>query len=252
LEPGSGERRYAAVPRFFVEGVHAVGERVALRGDDARKLSVVLRARAGQRVEVCDSAGNAFGGLVVLEGPAVEVELVERLTHAAEPQIELILAQAIPKGAKMDFVIEKATELGVARIVPIVTERTIADAGRPKVERWRRLARSAAQQSGRVVIPEIDEPIELRRFVENAGAMRLLLPWELAQTVPLRERLPALIADARSIAVVIGPEGGFSHAEVEHAVNAGAVPLSLGSRILRTESAGLVLLSAILYAAAEI
>jgi len=248
----SVERSSTNAPRFFVEGSHTIGEVVSLRGDDARKLTVVLRARSGDAVEVCDSAGTAFAGRIRLAGSAVEVELVEHLAAAPEPVIEITLAQAIPKGAKMDFVIEKATELGVARIVPIVTERTIGDPGATKVERWRRLARAAAQQSGRPIIPRIDAPTRLDQFFASAGSMRLLLPWELAESVPLRERLPALIADARSVAVVVGPEGGLSHAEVERAVAAGAAVLSLGARILRTESAGLVVLSAILYAAGEI
>jgi 16S rRNA (uracil1498-N3)-methyltransferase len=180
------------------------------------------------------------------------VDVVERRVRPAESRIEMTLAQAVPKGAKMDFVVEKATELGVARIVPLLTERTLGDPSPGKLERWRRLARSAAQQSGRDRIPAIDEPLGIERFIAQARSMPMLLPWELAERVPLRERLGPLLAGADRIAVIIGPEGGLSHSEAEQAGVAGALVVSLGARILRSETAGLVVLSAVLYAAGEI
>ena len=242
-----------SLPRFFVEGAHDVGDVVALQGADARKVRLVLRRATGDAVELFDSTGSAFVGSLRVDARGVDVRIERRASAAREPALQMTLAQAIPKGAKMDFVIEKATEAGAARIVPLVTERTIGDPGPAKVDRWRRLARSAAQQSGRATIPAIDAPIGLAAFLSaEAGRSRLIVPWELAERVALRERLPALLAGAKDVAIVIGPEGGLSHAEVDAARAAGATVVSLGERILRTETAGLVLLSALLYAAGDL
>jgi len=162
--------------------------------------------------------------------------------------------QAIPKSSKMDYVVEKATELGVTRIVPLLTERSIAAFRRTgKIERWRRLARSASQQSGRRDVPEVTEPSTWDEFCARAPSFdRALVPWELADPVPLRDHLPQLLAGVRTVAIAIGPEGGLSHDEIERAATAGAVTISLGRRILRTETAGLVVCSALRYAAGDL
>jgi 16S rRNA (uracil1498-N3)-methyltransferase len=150
----------------------------------------------------------------------------------------------------MDFVVEKLTELGAASIVPLKSERTIVtDVSAQKIERWRRLAKTAAQQSGRTEIPAIPDPVAFDDLLGAFGKYDVVLfPWELASGPPLRERLPALVQDARSILVVIGPEGGFSHAEANAAERAGGHLISLGGTILRTETAALVALSILSYA----
>ncbi|MBV9646523.1 MAG: 16S rRNA (uracil(1498)-N(3))-methyltransferase [Candidatus Eremiobacteraeota bacterium] len=240
------------LPRFFVEGVHAVGDVVTLTGADARKLVVVLRSRSGDEVELCDSAGQTFLARLQVERAAVMATVFKARARASEPRLHITLAQAVPKGAKMDFVVEKATELGVATVIPLLTERAEAVPSAAKLERWRRLARAASTQSGRTTIADVAEPATFDQFLDSAGATRLFMPWELSEQVPLRDQLPSLVRDVARIAVVIGPEGGFSHAEAERATTAGAAILSLGSRILRTETAGLVLLSALLYACGEL
>jgi 16S rRNA (uracil1498-N3)-methyltransferase len=174
-------------------------------------------------------------------------QLVTRPTESAR---EIVLCQAVPKGAKMDYVVEKATELGVRRIVPLRTERTVAEAGSPaRLERWRRLARTAAAQCGRTRVPAVDAPAAWSDAIASlaAAGTLLLFPWELAERVPLRETLPRLLAGDGPIAVLIGPEGGISHEEAALAVAAGARAVSLGPRIFRTETAGLVVVSALLY-----
>jgi 16S rRNA (uracil1498-N3)-methyltransferase len=154
----------------------------------------------------------------------------------------------------MDFVVEKATELGVAAILPFASERTVGDRERAgKLERWRRLAKAAAQQCGRADVPEIAAPVDvatLARSLENYDAA--LIPWELAEPVPLRRRLPGFIATARSALVAIGPEGGLSHAEAQALEEAGGHLVSLGSRVFRTETAGLVACSALLYESGDV
>jgi 16S rRNA (uracil1498-N3)-methyltransferase len=242
------------VPRFFVDGAYAVGETVPLGSGDARKVLVVLRGRTGDALEVCDSSGCAFSATLVVDGERAIARLDAVVERPSESRVEIVLAQAIPKGAKMDFVVEKATELGVARVVPLVTERTIGDGERGgKVDRWRRLARAAAQQCGRLRVPEVSNAVGWDAFLSQAArGDRLLMPWELAERVPLRDQLPAAVAGARRVVVLIGPEGGISHGEGERAAAAGAQTLSLGSRILRTETAGLVVISALLYELGEL
>ncbi len=225
-----------------------------LAGADARKLLVVLRAKDGDRVEICDSSGSSFSATLAIDGSRVRARLGDAHEPPAPRAIELVLAQALPKGQKMDFAIEKATELGIACIIPFTSERSVAGAARAgKLERWRRLAHTAAQQCGRRDVPAVEDPVEWDVLTERFRSYDLaLVPWELAEPIPLRERLPALLRGARSVLIAIGPEGGLSHAEVQRAADAGGRLVSLGSRILRTETAGLVACSAVLYAAGDL
>ena len=240
--------------RLFVSGTFAIGDLVEPAFDDQRKLRVVLRAADGDPVIVADSSGRRFAGSVVLDDKTVRVRLTAGLQAPPAPRLSVTLAQGLPKGQKMEYVVEKATELGVARIVPFASDRSAGDTAREgKVERWRRIAKTAAEQCGRRDVPIVDDPID---FETLAARMRVaevtLFPWELADPAPLRDRLPQLIANHRDVLVAIGPEGGFTHAESRAARNAGAHVISLGNRILRTETAGLVVTSALLYASGDL
>lgn len=234
---------------FFVEGRHRPGDVVQLDGSDAHKILNVLRMRSGDRIAVVDSAAQRFSAALAIDGKSVRATLLRLEDLQPQAGVRVTVAQGVPKGQKMDFVVEKLTELGAAAIVPLQSERTIVSGvGAHKIERWRRLAKSAAQQSGRAVIPEILEPQSfdglLRQFNDYDC---VLFPWELAECELLRKRLPELLGDARTVLLIIGPEGGFSHAEAQAASGAGAHLISLGSRILRTETAGLAALAVIGY-----
>ena len=237
--------------RFFVEGVHAAGDRVAFAPDDARKLATVLRKRSGDRVQVVDSGGNAYAATLEIAGRSAHATLDERLDRAGvETTLKVTIAQAVPKGQKMDFVVEKATELGAYAIVPVRSARVAGhDTGAGKVERWRRVAKSAAQQSGRTRIPDVADVHDWDALIATFPRYdRVYVPWELAEPAPLRDVFDAELAGAERVLIAIGPEGGFGADEIERARAAGAVPISLGRRILRTETAALVVLAAILYA----
>ncbi|HTD33853.1 MAG TPA: RsmE family RNA methyltransferase [Candidatus Elarobacter sp.] len=241
--------------RFFVEGVHAVGDRVAFAPDDARKLAVVLRKQSGDRVQVVDSGGVAFAATLEVGGRDVAARLDERLDRGAvETALRVTIAQAVPKGQKMDLVVEKATELGAHAIVPVRSARVVAHETSPaKVERWRRIAKSAAQQSGRVRVPDVADVHDWDALLATFAAYdRVYVPWELADPAPLRDVFERELPAAASVLIVIGPEGGFAAAEIERARSAGASAISLGRRILRTETAALVVLSAALYARGEL
>ncbi|HEY4439201.1 MAG TPA: 16S rRNA (uracil(1498)-N(3))-methyltransferase [Candidatus Elarobacter sp.] len=240
--------------RFFVAGVHAVGDQVGFAADDARKLTTVLRKRSGDRVQIVDSGGAAYAATLAVDGRDVTAILDDVLAAPdVEPALSVTIAQAIPKGQKMDLVVEKATELGAAAIVPVKTARAVADGGPQKIERWRRIAKAAAQQSGRTRVPEVRETLEWDALLATfAGYDRVYVPWELAGGGPLRDVFERELPGARSILIAIGPEGGFAADEVERARAAGGEPISLGRRILRTETAALVVLAAVLYARAEL
>lgn len=237
-------------PRFFLSGTVASGDDIELTGADAHKIVAVLRLRTGDRIELCDSTARVFSARLDVREREVRARLDGPIADAPPPDaVRIVVAQGIPKGAKMDYVVEKLVELGVAEIVPLASERAVADASAAKRERWNRIARAAAQQCGRSEIPVIGAPASFAHLLERFAEFdRIIVPWELAERVPLRERLPDVVAGVRSLLLVVGPEGGFSHDEVETARSAGAVPVSLGARILRTETAALVLLSIVNYA----
>jgi 16S rRNA (uracil1498-N3)-methyltransferase len=242
--------------RFFITRVGVAGDRVSLAPADARKLVTVLRRRTGDAVQIVDAAGVAFAAQLEIEGKTVHAVLGLPLPgEPAETGLRIVLAQAIPKGQKMDFIVEKATELGVAAIVPLRSLRVTGErTGEHKHERWQRIARSAAQQAGRARVPTVEPEAgwdELR--ADFARYDRVYLPWEDARGGgSLRERFEADAGRGGPVLIVIGPEGGFSAAEVAGAETAGAVPVSLGSRILRTETAALVVVTAFLYARGEL
>jgi 16S rRNA (uracil1498-N3)-methyltransferase len=241
--------------RFFIAGRHAAGERVTLTPDDARKLVTVLRRQSGDRVRVVDATGTEYPARLDVAGKSVHVTLDAAVPRStAETGARIALAQAVPKGQKMDFIVEKATELGVAAILPFRSERVVGDrTGDHKHDRWQRIARSAAQQSGRSLVPLVEPIANWAELLATFVAYdRVWLPWERADAMPLRARFEPEAGNAGSVLVVIGPEGGFSEAEVDLAQAAGALPVSLGARILRTETAALAILAALLYARGEL
>jgi 16S rRNA (uracil1498-N3)-methyltransferase len=236
-------------PRFFVEGVRTSGERVDIRGGDAHKIRHVLRLDSGDELELIDSGGTLFRADIETIGETIAARLLDTIgeNDAAMPALRVDVAQAIPKGQKMDFVVEKCTELGAGAILPFSSERTVASsAGDAKIERWRRLARTAAQQCGRREVPSVGSPLSFEGLLECfEGYGVVLFPWELAPHEPLLERLPLLLSRRHCALIVIGPEGGFTHEEAERAQACGASLLWLGPRILRTETAALALLAVV-------
>jgi len=211
-----------------------------------------LRGRSGDCILVIDSAAQEFRATLTVAQGSVEAHLDELIrTHNRESTRAITLAQVVPKGQKLDYVVEKATELGLYALIPVRSSRSVGEASVNKLTRWRNLARSAAQQSGRSRVPDVEGPIDFPALVTRIRDFdAAIFAWELAER-PLRTTL-ASIGNARSILVIVGPEGGFSHEEADAAVAAGAHAVSLGSRILRTETAPLVILTAILYEGGEL
>lgn len=239
--------RLTAARRFFIEGLQQTGGVVEIAGSDAHKMAHVLHLRPGDAIEVIDSGANAFAASIEEIGQVVRVRLAETLAADRSDPLRTDVAQAVPKGQRMDFVVEKTTELGAGAILPYYSERSVTrGVGAAKLERWRRIARTAALQCGRREAPHVLDPLSFDELLAVFSEYDLVLfPWELAPQVSLRESLHAVLRDARRALVVIGPEGGFAHDEAEAARERGAVLLSLGRRILRSDTAAMVLLAVI-------
>ncbi len=234
--------------RFFVSGVHRIEETVPIEGTDVHHALHVLRLSAGDRIEIIDSGARAFVAELTGDAARLGARLIEERPRAATRELRVDVAQATPKAAKMDAIVEKATELGAMLLIPFSSERTVVRrVGDAKLQRWRRIARSAAEQCGRRDVPPVAAPISYKELLARFCAYdAVLFAWEGA-TEPLRNQLPHLLNGADSVLAVIGPEGGFSHAEVDAARECGAHIVSLGSRILRTETAAPALLAIIDY-----
>ncbi|WP_172620672.1 RsmE family RNA methyltransferase [Rubrobacter xylanophilus] len=217
--------------RIFLEDRLEPGEVFALpRGED-HHLRRVLRARSGERFEAVDAVGRLFMA-ELREGASAEA--VELLNEAGvEERAEVWLYQAVPKGKRMDLLVEKATEVGVAGITPLVCERSVVRPGGNKVERWRRIAESAARQALRLRVPEVREPVVFREAVREVRERGVLLH-NSPGLDPLEERARG------AVALLVGPEGGWSANEIEEALRCGLSLAQLGPFRLRSETAGVV------------
>lgn len=238
-----------AARRFFVEGAKEIGGIVEIDGADAHKIANVLRLSVGDRVVVIDSTARAFAASIAATGRIVRARLVEEIFDDRAPSsaLRIDIAQAVPKGRRMDFVVEKGSELGVEAFLPFYCERSVArGVGAEKAARWRRIARSAAAQCGRKEVPAVFDPVPYETLLDRFGEYdAVLFAWELATPAPLHRRLAETLPASGRALVVVGPEGGFTHAEAELAQLRGAAMLWLGPRVLRTDTAALVVLAVI-------
>ena len=226
--------------RLFLPPERLTAQRLILDGDEHQHLGRVLRARPGDQVVVFDGRGNEFDAEVVAAGrDTTELALGARRAALAAT-VRITLLQSVARGERMDWIVQKTCELGVARIVPVLTSRVVArPAGSPtRRARWEKIAREAARQSGRADVPEVSEPISLGRALAESDPQDLRLAlWEVSRGQPLRKALPST---PRPTTVLVGPEGGFSDDEIAAAKAAGFQIVTLGPRILRVETAALV------------
>jgi len=215
---------------------------VDITGSDVNYITNVLRLKKGSFVSVYDGRGKAYLARIDrIDKDKITCAVIEELSAAPEPLIRITLVQGLPKGDKMETIIQKCTELGVSEIVPLDCERsiikTIQEKAASKSRRWQRVALEASRQCRRSVVPKISEPMRLREVLKNLPEDALsLLFWEEEDKCSLKDCLRASIPAA--IFLFIGPEGGFTADEVEMAKEFGVIPVSLGQRIMRTETAG--------------
>ncbi len=217
--------------------------RAALVGPHAEHLSRVLRARVGQKFDIATGTTVRTGIVTAISDSRVEFELGEE--HPAQAAPVITLALAIFKFDRMEWAIEKATELGVARIIPIVAQRTeahLAAAAAKRSERWQRIARHASEQSRAAVVPEIAQAIKMKELVKCPIEVRIVLS-EVERDLMLKDAVPA---QSQQIACAVGPEGGWTDFELIQFLDAGWVSASLGDTILRAETAAIAAMAVIL------
>ncbi|GAB4534403.1 MAG: 16S rRNA (uracil(1498)-N(3))-methyltransferase [Thermodesulfovibrionia bacterium] len=232
--------------RLFLPPEFLSSREITITDDNARYLITVLRIRPGELLMVLDGLGNRYLCRVLgVHKKGVVVEKIERQGYSTESPLNIILAQGIAKGEKMNLIIQKATELGVTRVIPLITERSQVR-HTEKVERWRRIATSASQQSGREIVPEIEGPLDFNEFIRQMETGGGIIFFEEERVRNLKQTLNQ-IRDKREVILLIGPEGGFTDEEVNQAFERGFMSVSLGPRILRTETATITALSIIQY-----
>jgi 16S rRNA (uracil1498-N3)-methyltransferase len=240
----------APAHRFFVgPDIFTPEKTFVLQGEIAHQLSRVLRLAPGASVILLDGTGREFLAELTHfnKNGGVEGKVIEERPAPNEPRTRLTLFQALLKGEKFDYVLQKGTEIGISVFVPVLTERVIGGSSNLKLERWRKIVREAAEQTRRGLLPQVTEPVPFSEAIKLMGEAELaLLAWEDEKTVGLRSVLQSLPLTT-SVSLLIGPEGGLTTAEAEQARAAGIPSVSLGPRILRAETAGPVAAALVLY-----
>lgn len=239
--------------RFFVEPSQIRGGRAVITGSDVSHISRVLRLGPGDAITLLDGCGGVFHAVIEKAGRSeVTCAVKERLETAGGLPLKVTLVQGIPKGDKMDLIIQKGTELGVSRFIPLACERSVvrlddqARAARRR-ERWQRVAVEAAKQCRRPYIPEVARPAGWQEILSDMPSCALaLIPWEGEENVTLRDMMRENDLPAE-VYIFIGPEGGFAASEVALARAENVLPVSLGPRILRADTAALIVPAIVLY-----
>lgn len=239
--------------RFFVEPGQIGDGKIEIIGPDVNHIRNVLRMRPGEEVLVC--CGDEWEytcRIVAFEEEKVWSEIIDTQKPGKELLSRICLFQCLPKSDKMEWIIQKAVELGASEVVPVSSKRCVVKLDQKKAEhkvsRWNGVAASAAKQSKRMIVPEVQRVMSFQKALEYAKTMDVqLIPYEKAEGIAAARRRLSEIQAGQSIAVFIGPEGGFEEEEVSMAVEQGFSPISLGKRILRTETAGMTVLSILMY-----
>lgn len=244
--------------RFFVDiDGRNIGTDIIITGGDVNHIRNVLRLKNGDEILVSDGRGRDYMcSICDMDSDEVVCRVEDINDNFAELPVEVTLFQGYPKSDKMDLIVQKMVELGVHRIVPVFTARTIvkldAKKAAKKTERYRMIAEAAAKQSGRGIVPEISEPVTFARALDMASKLDMnIIPYEEAEGLEKSRRIIAEAASSThdSLGIFIGPEGGFAREEVEQAMGIGAESITLGHRILRTETAGMAVMSIIMFQA---
>jgi 16S rRNA (uracil1498-N3)-methyltransferase len=243
------------MPRFFVPKEFVKADSIYITGKEAHHILDVMRLKVSDEVVVFDGTGREYVGVVkAADRRSLEVHIKSRREPSSGDGLVLTLIQAIPKKDKMDYIVEKATELGVSGIIPVTTERTIPEWNDAKrvsiVERWRKISMEAAKQCGRSDIPDINSIVSIDEAVDRLKEYDLKLIAVLSdKAIKLKDALKD--HSGKKAAIAIGPEGDFTAEETENALTAGFKIVSLGPRVLKSDTAGLAALSIIGYEYAD-
>lgn len=235
--------------RFFVSPNQIEGQFITIIGENAKHIRTVLRCKAGDSVIVCDGQGTDYHCVITECLQTIQLEVKDKQKSIGEPSLSITLYQGIPKGEKMEWIIQKCVELGVTKIVPVMTERVIVKLEKKeekKIARWQKIAEAAAKQSERGVIPPIGSVMPYKEAIQEAAQLDgAIIPYEKEEGTTLKDIVKNI--RGKRIGVFIGPEGGFTEEEIQFAEKNGIVSITLGKRILRTETAGMTAAAILLY-----
>lgn len=238
--------------QFFVEDAQISEKDIIIEGSDVNHIKNVLRMKCGEKIRISSASGrNFYCELAELSGEIVRADIIEELEEDTELPNKIYLFQGLPKSDKMELIVQKAVELGVHEIIPVAMKNCVVKLDEKKsaskVNRWQEIAKSAAKQSKRSLIPTVAMPLSYKLAVERAKELDIVLvPYENERGMQATREVLAAIEPGKSIGIFIGPEGGFDMTEIELAKE-GAHLISLGNRILRTETAGLATLAMLIY-----
>lgn len=239
--------------QFFVEDEQIANDLVMIEGSDVNHIRNVLRMKGGEKVRISSTSGrNFFGTIDRITESVVEVHITEETASDTELPCRIVLFQGLPKNDKMELIVQKAVELGAAEVIPVAMKNCVvkldAKKAAAKTARWQEIAKSAAKQSKRSRIPAVREPVNYREAVALAEELDVvLLPYENERGMTATREVMEHIVPGQSVGIFIGPEGGFDPSEIALAKEKGMHLVSLGKRILRTETAGLATLSILMY-----
>ncbi len=240
--------------QFFVDASQIQGHKIIITGKDVNHIKNVLRMKKGEEISVSNGVDGKEYRCGIEEFS--DEEIICTLRFIKEEGLELssrvYLFQGLPKADKMEFVIQKAVELGVYEVIPVSCRRAVvkldAKKEKSKTVRWQGIAEAAAKQSKRGIIPQVKNVMTMKEAISYSRKCHVrMIPYELAEDMKETKRMIDGLKPGEDIAVFIGPEGGFEEAEIKEAVESGIVPITLGRRILRTETAGMTVLSWIMY-----
>lgn len=245
------------MPRFFFKPQDKADTSIKLSGSDVSHITTVLRLGIGEMIELCDGCGNDYLAQIdSIKGDLLIAKARFMRFSYAEPGIDATLYQSMSKGDKMDEVVQKCVELGIRRIVPVISKRTVVkldnfQEARKKTERWAKIAKEAAKQSGRGIIPEVRLPLSFSEALRNKGQSLGIVASEYERDLGLGDVFKSKNGFNHSIAILAGPEGGWEQSELKEAQESGWISFTLGPRILRTETAGITVVSIIMFLAGE-
>ncbi len=246
------------MPKFFVPKENILENKIIINNDDVLHIKKVLRASVGDELTLCDGKGiNYFTKISNIEDRQILCDILSSEKSNTEANIEVTIFQGIPKASKMDYIIQKTTELGVVNIVPCEMSRCVSKIenskdAKKKVDRWQKIAEEAAKQSGRGIIPTVSEPVSFKNAVSMMNSYDLVFaPYECEEQKKLKDILNSK-KDIKTVAFMIGPEGGFDLNEIKILSESDIPTVTLGKRILRTETAGEAVLAMVMYELGDI
>lgn len=239
--------------KFFVLKDNIIENMAYISGEDVKHIYKVLRLEPGDNISINNCAGEEFSAVIKsVNKEQVQAQILKKLSLNNESSLDIYLFQGFPKATKMDLIVQKATELGVKGIVPVFTERVVVKNKQgefKKIDRWKRISKEACKQCKRSIIPEIKCPVEFEEMVKVLPSMDLIVvPYENEENLGIKKLASAIDRNKiKKVAIIIGPEGGFSDEEIVSLKGLHANIVTLGPRILRTETAGFVAVSLLMY-----